>query len=167
LILKYGSVAMLFVAGMAALFPRELSWAYIGAFAVFEYWLLWRMRSMPKDPVPVGEDPYRFDPEEAQLAGRYRFYFTYPAIARDAASILAAIGLSSLVVSPWLLIRQQFVPAILVALNLLAVGALTKRLSPVMVLKIAASKGDRDSLRLLEAHETAWAKIKAENSKAE
>ena len=59
--------------------------------------------------------------------------------------------------------RQQLVQAVLVGVNLFAVAALTKRLSPVMVLKIAASKGDRVALEMLEAHETAWAKIRVAN----
>ena len=75
--------------------------------------------------------------------------------------MLAAIGLTALALAPWLTYRHAIVPAILIGVNLLAVGRLTKRLSPVMVLRIAASKGDRESLVLLEAHESAWAKIRA------
>ena len=160
---KYGSVAMLFLAGLAAIYPAPMAWVYVAAFMAFEFWLLRRMRFLGRTPVPVGEPPYHFTDEEAQYVGQYRFYFTYPGLARDAASMLAALGLSALVLSPWLLFRQQLVPAFLVAINLLAVGSLTKRLSPVMVLRIAASKGDRGALRRLEIHEPLWAKIRAAN----
>jgi hypothetical protein len=164
--LKYGAVAMLFLAGLAALFPQSMAWPYIGAFIAFELWLLRRMKTgVGSGPVPVGEPPYLFSAHEAELAARYRFYFTYPAIARDAASTLAAIGLAALVLSPWLLFRQQLMPAFFVALNLVAVGMLTRRLSPVMVLTLAANKGDRTSLDLLSAHDSAWAKIKDANAR--
>ncbi len=162
--LKYGAVAMLFFAGMAALYPRPMAWIYVGTFMAYELWLTRRMRSAGEGPPPIGEAPYHFDADEAQLIGRYRYYFTYPSLARDAASVLAAIGLSALVLSPWLIFRQELLAAVVVGVNLLAVGSLTKRLSPVMVLRIAANKGDRGSLRLLEAHETAWQKIRAANA---
>jgi len=72
---------------------------------------------------PIGEPPYHFSAEEAELVGRYRFYFTWPALARESGAILAAIGLSALVLSPWLLYRGQLIPGVLVALNVLAVHA--------------------------------------------
>ena len=162
--LRYGALAILALAGLAAIYPRPLAWTYVIAFMVFEFWLLRRMGSAGEGPPPVEEPPYRFDADEAQLIGRYRYYFTYPAIARDAASVLSAIGLSALVLSPWLVYRQELLAAMLVGVNLLAVASLTKRLSPVMVLRIAANKGDRASLRLLEAHDSAWAKIKEGNA---
>ena len=161
-----GAVAVLFVAGLAALFPPTMSWAYVALFMVFELWLLRRIGAAGSAPVPPGEAPYLFSEIEAELIGRYRYYFKYPGEARAAASVLAALGLSALILSPWLLVRQQLVPAGLVALNLLAVGALTKRLSPVMVLKLAANRGDRKALDLLSAHETAWTKIQVANASA-
>jgi hypothetical protein len=160
---NYGAAGLLFLAGLAALYPASLSWAYVVAFMALEFWLLRRMASVGGAAVPLGEPPYRFNADEAALVTRYRYYFTYPAQARGAASMLAALGLSALVLAPWLLFRHQLVPAALVALNLLAVGAFTKRLSPVMVLKIAAAKGDREALVKLEAHESAWAKIRMAN----
>jgi hypothetical protein len=161
-----GAVAALFVAGLAALFPPTMSWAYVLLFMAFEFWLLRRIASAGSAPVAPGEAPYLFSEIEAELIGRYRYYFKYPGEARGAASVLAALGLSALILAPWLLVRQQLVPAGLVAMNLLAVGALTKRLSPVMVLKLAVNRGDRKALELLEAHETAWAKIKLANASA-
>ncbi|HWA37572.1 MAG TPA: hypothetical protein VG873_06880 [Burkholderiales bacterium] len=161
----YGSVAMLFVAGLAALWPAPMAWAYVVAFMLFEFWLLRRMRREGNAAAAVGEAPYHFTEEEAALIGRFRFYFTFPEIARNAASTLAAIGLTALVLAPWLIFRGAYVPAILVAVNLLAVGTLTRRLSPVMVLRIAASKGDRAALRMLELHDPLWEKIKGANEK--
>ena len=40
---------------------------------------------------------------------------------------------------------------------------LTKLLAPLMVLRMAAARGDRDALLLLEVYEPAWAKIRAGN----
>src|SRR2546430_13533691 len=58
-------------------------------------------------------------------------------------------------------LKQAFVPAVLVGVNLLAVARFTKLVSPMMALRITASRGDRAALRLLEAHDPAWAKIRA------
>ena len=94
---------------------------------------------------------------------RYRFYFTYPVLARDASSILAAVGLSGLVLALWLTFKQAFVPAALIGLNLFAVTRFTRILAPLVALRAAASRGDRDALLMLEVHDPAWAKIRAAN----
>jgi len=160
---KYGAVAILGLAGLAALNPGLFAWAYVAAVAVFELWLLRRMGAAGRHPVPVGESPYNFSEEEAAFVGRYRFYFSYPAAARESASVLAALGLTGLVLAPWLTFRVALAPAVLIGLNLFAVAALTKRLAPLMALRVAASKGDRAALRLLELHDPLWAKIRAAN----
>jgi hypothetical protein len=160
----YGSVAMLFLAGLAALYPAPMAWVYVVAFMLFEFWLLRRMKREGNAPAMVGEAPYHFTEEEAVLIGRFRFYFTFPEVSRNAGSTLAAIGISALILAPWLLFRGALVPAMLVAVNLLAVGVLTRRISPVLVLRIAANKGDRAALRMLELHDPLWEKIKAANS---
>src|SRR5439155_437997 len=79
----YASVAVLLLAGWAALNPEPMSWAYIAAVAAFEIWLARRMAALPRSFVHEGEPPYHFSADEAQLVGRYRFYFTYPALARE------------------------------------------------------------------------------------
>jgi hypothetical protein len=159
----YASVAVLLLAGWAALNPAPMSWAYLAAVVAFEVWLARRMAALPRAQVPQGEPPYHFSADEAQLVGRYRFYFTYPALARHSASVLAAIGLTALVLAFWLLYKQAFVQAVLVGVNLLAVARFTRLLSPQLALRITASRGDRAALRLLEAHDPAWAKIRAAN----
>lgn len=160
----YGAAAMLCLAGLAALWPRPLAWVYVVAFMLFELWLLRRLKAEGEAAASIGEAPYHFTEEEAALIGRYRFYFAYPGIARNAASTLAALGLSALVLAPWLMFRQELLAAFLVAVNLFAVGSLTRRLAPVMVLRLAASRGDRAALRMLELHDPLWEKIKAANA---
>ncbi len=159
----YASVAVLLLAGWAALNPEPMSWAYLAAVGAFEVWLARRMISLPRNPLSPGEPPYHFSEDEAELVARYRFYFTYPALARQSASVLAAIGLTALVLAFWLLYKQAFVQAVLAGVNLLAVGRFTRLLSPHLALRITASRGDRTALRLLEAHHLAWAKIRAAN----
>ncbi|HLS87367.1 MAG TPA: hypothetical protein VK043_13795 [Burkholderiales bacterium] len=163
---RYGAMAVLFLAGIAALYPAPLAWAYVLAFMGFEFWLLRRLRQAERRHVPVDEPPYHFTAEEVRLISRYRLYFIDPGTAREAASVLAALGLTALVLSFWLVFRQAFLPGVLTGLNLFAVGTLTRRLSPVMVLRIAASKGDRDALRMLELHDPLWEKIRAANQAA-
>jgi hypothetical protein len=163
---RYGPIAVILLAGLAALYPAPMAWAYVVGFMGFEFWLLRRMRRAERRHVPVDEPPYHFTQDEVRLIARYRLYFIDPAFAREAASVLAALGLTALLLSPWLIFRQAFLPATLIAINLLAVGSLTKRLSPVMVLRIAASKGDRDALRMLELHDPLWQKIRTVNQAA-
>src|SRR5207237_809444 len=134
--------------------------------AAFELWLLRKMTSLGSEAVAIAEPPYHFDAGEAALVGRYRYYFTYPAEARGSASVLASVGLTALVLTLWLTFRHALAPAVLIGANLFVVANFTKRLSPVMVLRMAAAKGKRDALQMLEAHETAWAKIKAANASA-
>ena len=140
-----------------------MAWAYIAVVAAFELWLGRRVASARADAVLAGEPPYHFSEEEARLVQRYRFYFTYPALARGASSILAAIGLTGLVLALWLTYRFAFLPAALIGINLFAVARFTRRLAPVMALRLAASRGDREALELLSAHDPAWAKIRAAN----
>jgi len=161
--MKYGSVSMLLLAGFAALRPEPMSWVFVAAVAAFELWLIARLRATDKGPVPVEEAPYRFSAEEARFVERYRFYFAYPGLAAHAGSALAAIGLAGMVLALWLTFRQAFVQGALIGANLFLVGWLTKRLAPVFALRIAASRGDREALRMLELHEPLWAKIKAAN----
>lgn len=161
--LKYGSVLMLILAGWAALTPEPMAWVFIGAVAAFELWLFSRMRAVARGPVSVDEPPYRFTAEEARFIERYRFYFTYPAMAAEAGSVLAAIGLAGMVLALWLTLKQGFVQGALIGLNLFAVGWLTRRTAPVHALRIAASRGKRDALRMLEILDPLWAKIRAAN----
>ena len=95
---------------------------------------------------------------------RYRFYFTYPTVARDCSSVLSAIGLSGLVLGIWLTFKQSFVPAALIGLNLFAVTRFTRVVAPLLALRMAGSRGDRDALLMLEVHDPAWAKIRAANA---
>jgi hypothetical protein len=163
---KYGAVAVILLAGFAALFPQAMSWAYIAGVIGYELWLARRMRGTGTSPVAVDEPPYRFTMEEAQLVGHYRFYFTYPVIAKEAASVLSAIGLSAIFLALWLTYTQALVQAALAGVNLFLVSRLTKRAAPLLALRIAASKGDRAALRALELHDPLWAKIRAANAEA-
>ena len=118
-------------------------------------------------PVAVGEAPYYFTADEADLVGRYRFYFTWPDRARAASSVLAALGLTALLLAPWLTWKQAFLQAVVIGVNLFAVARFTKAVAPMMALRIAASHADREALRLLEAHDPAWSKIKAGNQEGD
>ncbi len=157
----FGAAVMLVLAGWAALSPAAMSWVYIGALIAFELWLARRVAAAGSAPVAAGEPPYHFTAEEAELVGRYRFYFTYPRAAREASTVLAALGLTALLLAPWLTYRHAFVQALLIGVNLFAVARFTKAVAPLMVLGMAASRGDRAALRMLESHDPAWSKIRA------
>jgi len=161
--LRFGSVAMLLLAGFAALNPRPMAWVYIAAVGAFELWLFSRMRTLAKVPVAVDEPPYRFSAEEAVLVERYRFYFTYPVSASQAGSVLSAIGLGSVILALWLTFKGTPVEGAAIGLNLFAVGWFTKRVAPVYALRIAASRGKREALRALELIDPLWTKIKDGN----
>jgi hypothetical protein len=161
--LRFAAVLVLGFAGLGAINPA-LSWIYVLFAAAFELWLVLRLRAAGRSPAMVGAAPYYFSEEEAAFIGRFRFYFIYPALARDAASVLAALGLSGLLLAPWLTYRGAFAQAILVGANLFAVAAFTRHLAPLLTLRMRASKADQAALRLLELHDPLWAKIRAGNS---
>src|SRR5437868_5870941 len=140
-----------------------MAWVYVAIVGAFEAWLLQRIRALGHQPVAADAAPYLFSADEARLVQRYRLYFTYPTLARDCSSVLSAIGLSGLVLGLWLTFRQAFVPAALIGLNLFAVSRFTKVVAPLLALRLAASRGDRDALLMLEVHDPAWAKIRAGN----
>ncbi|HUQ75222.1 MAG TPA: hypothetical protein VM183_10880 [Burkholderiales bacterium] len=140
-----------------------MAWVYIGVVLGFELWLARRISEVGRAPVVPAEAPYHFSEDEARLISRYRFYFTYPAIARHASSTLSAVGLTALLLAPWLTYKHAFLPAAIIGMNLFAVARFTKMLVPLMPLRIAASRGDRDALLMLEVHDPAWAKIRAGN----
>jgi hypothetical protein len=159
----YGALGMLVLAGMAFLKPATASWLYVAAFIVYELWLARRLAAAGHGPAATGEAPYHFTAEEAELIGRYRYYFTWPAGARDAASVLAALGLSALLLAPWLTYKMALVQAAFTGINLFAVARLTKRVAPLVGMRLAAMRGDREALRVLELHDPLWAKIRAAN----
>ena len=165
--MKYAAVLILVLAGWSALKPEPVSWLFVAVIFAFEVWLLVRMRTAGRGLVPVGEPPYAFSAEEARFIERYRFYFSYPALAAQAGSVLAAIGLAGMVLALWLTFKQAFAQGALIGANLFVVGWMTKRVAPVFALRIAASRGDREALRLLEIHEPLWARIRAANQSQE
>lgn len=161
----YASVGVLLLAGWAALSPQPMAWVYIGVVLAFELWLARRMSEAGRGAPAANEPPYHFTAEEAEFVGRYRFYFTFPGIAQHSSSVLSAVGLSTLLLAPWLTYKVAYLPAVIIGANLFAVARFTKQLVPLMTLRIAASRGDREALRLLEIHDPLWAKIRAGNAK--
>ena len=160
----YASLGILMLAGFAALSPQPMAWVFIGIVMAFELWLARRISQAGRGAPAPNQAPYHFTDEESGFIGRYRFYWTYPSIANHSSSALAAVGLSTLLLAPWLTYKNAFLPAAIIGMNLFAVARFTKMLSPMLTLRIAASRGDRDSLRMLEIHEPLWAKIRAANS---
>ena len=158
-----GALAALLLAGFTFL-STGMCWAYVAFAAAFEAWLAWRMAAVGSAPVAPHEPPYSFSEEEARLVGLYRFYFTWPGVASQASNVLAAIGLTALVLAPWLTYKGAFLPAALIGLNLIPVAHFTRRIVPLMALRLRAHKGDREALRLLEAHDPAWQKILAKQA---
>ena len=127
----YGTVGVLLLAGWTFL-NAAVAWAYLAAALAFEAWLAGRLAALGRHPAAVGEAPYHFSEDEARLVGRYRYYFTETGKARQVSSVLAAIGLTALLLVPWLAYKLAFVPAGLIGLNVIAVAYLTRRLIPMV-----------------------------------
>ena len=143
----YLTVGVLLLAGWTFLNPG-MAWAYLAAAAGFELWLLGRAAAMGRHPADAGVPPYHFTEEEARIVGRFRFYFTETGLARGLASVLAAIGLSAILLTPWLAYRGAAVPAGLVLINMVVAVLVTRRVVPM---------GDTGA---------AWDKIRAGNQTA-
>jgi hypothetical protein len=126
----YGTVGVLLLAGLSFL-RADVAWAYLAAVLAFEAWLAMKMARLGRHPAAAEEPPYHFTAEEARLVGRFRYFFAETGKARQIGSVLAAIGLTALVLVPWLALKQAFVPAGLIGANVLLVAWLTRRLMPM------------------------------------
>lgn len=155
-----GALAAAVLAAWTFLSPPSGGWAFAAAELAFLAWLARELRRTQFAALQArASEP--LDADEADLVRRYPLYFARPALARECASTLAATGLASLVLVPWLTYKLQWPPALLIGILLFAVGKLTKLLSPVYVLRVATAKGDREALRLLSAHDGAARKLSA------
>ena len=155
-----GALAVAALVAWTFLGPAVGSWAFIAVELAALAWLTREMRRTDAAALRArAREP--LDPDESDVVGRYAFYFTYPATARESASTLAALGLATLVLVPWLIYKLQWTQAILIGAMLFAVGRLTRRVSPVYALRLATAKGDREALRLLSAHDGAARKLSA------
>jgi hypothetical protein len=126
----FGTVAVLLLAGWTFLEPA-LAWAYLAAALAFELWLSWKIASVGRHPAAAGEPPYHFSDEEAQLVGRFRIWFTDQKLARGLGSILSALGLTALLLAPWLAYKHHFVAAALIGLDVFGLTYLTRQLTPI------------------------------------
>jgi hypothetical protein len=153
-----GPVAIMVLGGWAFLSPATGAWGFAAAEFAFLAWLARQARAIDGAALDArAREP--FEPDEADIVRRYPLYFARPGFARECASTLAALGLASLIVVPWLTDKLQWAQAVLVGVLLFAVARLTKRMSPVYTLRLATAKGDRDALRLLSAHDGAMRKL--------
>lgn len=153
-----GPVAAGALAAWAFFAPPSGSWAFAGVEFAFLAWLARQVRSVSGAALVAGaREP--LDADEEDLVRRYPFYFSQPALARECASTLAAVGLISLLLVPWLTYKLEFPQAAGIGVFLFAVAKLTKLLSPVYSLRMATAKGDREALRLLSAHDGAARKL--------
>ena len=135
----YGTVAVLLLAGWTFL-KAGMAWAYLAAAMLFELWLALQLAKAGRHPAAAGEAPYHFSAEEAALVGRFRFYFTDAAKARQLSSVLAATGLTSLLLVFWLAYLQAFASAAAIVLNTGFVIFLTRRLIPMVDTRAAWAK---------------------------
>lgn len=155
-----GALAVIALTACTFLAPAAGSWLFAAVeFAV----LAWLAREMRRSDAAALSARARepLDADESDVVRRYAFYFSYPALTRECASALAALGLATLVLVPWLIYKLQWAQAILIGVMLFAVGRLTKLVSPVYALRLATAKGDREALRLLSAHDGAARKLSA------
>lgn len=155
-----GAVAVAALAAWSFFGPQTGGWGFAAAEFALLAWLSRELRRADSGAL-VARALEPLDADETDLVRRYPLYFARPDFARECASTLAAIGLASLAVVPWLTYKLQFAPAVLIGVFLFAVGRLTKLMSPVYALRMATAKGDRDALRLLSAHDGAARKLSA------
>ena len=155
-----GTIAFAVLLGCAFLAPAAGGWAFAAGEFAFLAWLASSLRKADVSALRARARP-PLEPDEDEIVARYPFYFERPLLARDLASTLAALGLASLLVVPWLTYRVQWAQAILIGVFVFAVARLTRVLSPVLALRVATGKGDREALRLLSAHDGAARKLSA------
>ena len=155
-----GTIAVAVLTAWSFLTPLHGGWAFAAGEFAFLAWLAAALRKASASGLRARARP-ALEADEDELVGRYPFYFERPLTAREHAATLAALGLASLVLVPWLIYRGQWVQAALIGMFVFAVARLTRALSPVLALRMATAKGDRDALRLLAAHDGAVRKLSA------
>ena len=153
-----GTLGVIALAAIAFFYPARGAWLFAAAEFAFLAWLARRMRKTDAAALTAkAREPLERD--EADIVHRYPFYFARPELARECASMVAALGLASLVLVPWLTYKLQWAQAIVIGIFLFPIGRLTRALSPHLSLRTAANKGDREALRLLGAHDGARRKL--------
>lgn len=141
-------------------YPQNGSWIYIVLVVVlFQGALAAYMGKQRNLKVTAGEPPYHFTEEEAQFVRRHRFAFEFPVAAQTVSSMLAATGLISLALSPWLAYQLQWTQAVIVGLDVALVGYLTRQLNPKYTLVLAAHHGKKNAAHEIELFNGAWRKI--------
>jgi len=155
------STAAVIAMGVWSFYHPEIgSWIYIASFVVlFQSLLMLFIHGQHRIPVEPGEPPYHFSAEEADFVRRHRFSFKFPVAAQSASSMLAAMGLIGLLLSPWLVYQLQWTQAAIIGLDIPLVGYITRRLNPKYTLVLAAHKGDERAQREIEIFNSAWRKI--------
>lgn len=157
-----GAVIVISLGVWSSVDPAFASWVYVVLITFLaQLGFAIKISAVPRDPVAVNEPPYHFDRDEARVVERFRYYFTNPVSAQEIASTLSAMGLVALLLSPWLVFKQELVQAVLIGLQVFLIGPMTKKLSPVYALRLAAHKGSDDAARLARAYDSAWSKIRA------
>jgi hypothetical protein len=160
-----GALGVIVLGGWTLLSPAVGGWSFAAAEFAFLAWLASRVRAADAAALQArAREPLA--PDEAELIRRYAVYFARPAFARECASTLAALGLASLILIPWLTYKLQWAQAILIGFLLFAVARLTRLMSPVYTLRLATAKGDREALRLLSAHDGAMGKLSVDQPEA-
>ena len=155
-----GTIAVAALLAWAFLAPAKGGWAFAAAEFAFLAWLAATLRKADASGLRARARP-ALEADEIELVARYPFYFERPLVARELAATLAALGLASLLLVPWLIYRAQWPQALLIGMFVFAVARLTRVLSPVLALRLATAKGDREALRLLAAHDGAARKLSA------
>ncbi len=156
-----GALGVATLVAWTLLAPQSGGWAFAATECLFLAWLARELRRADAARLKARARA-ALDADEGEIVQRYPLYFARPALARECASTLAAIGLASLILAPWLTYKVQWLQAILIGIQLFPVGRLTKLMSPVYTLRIATNKGDRNALRLLSAHDGAMRKLSVE-----
>lgn len=152
-----GTAAIAALAAMALFYPQT-AWAFVAAEGGFLAWLAHGARRADGAALlAAAAEP--LEPDEAELVQRFAFYFARPSVARECASMLAVVGLASLLLVPWLTYKMQWLPAIAIGACLFAVAWLSKLLAPAHGLSLSAAKGNREALRLLSAYDGAFRKV--------
>ena len=153
-----GTLVVVALAAIAFFYAARGSWLFAASEFAFLAWLTRRVRKADAAAL-LARSREPLEQDEAEIVQRYPLYFARPELARECASMVAALGLASLVLVPWLTYKLQWMQAIAIGVFLFPVGRLTRALSPLLALRLAANKGDRDALRLLGAHDGARRKL--------
>lgn len=116
--------------------PSLGSWLYLGLIILLMGWisLVSKQKITPKSPD-------KYTPDEIAVIEKYPIFFQYPFVSRNLSATFSAIQLSTFILVPLLLIKMQYIQAIILGISYFFTAGYAVKLNPQFFLHDNLDKG--------------------------